>query len=500
MKKTSNPQISETDRVSFGQKMAYALGNVAANFLSNGMGYLALPIYSVGLGVSASLVGLALGIPRTLDAFIDPMMGNISDNTRSRWGRRRPYIVVGGILCGIAFALMWRPNPHWSSSGLFAFFFVASVFYYLCFTVWNIPYTALGYELSYDYKERTSVQAYRVFIGFLFALAMPWMYKMCFWSWDKLLAPNIGTITHRLQALTEKSHIRGAEVGGAGVVGVIFGVLIIITAVIPAFCRERAEAQCHEKMPFVIALKSTFKSKPYMILTVMTFLACFGLFMIQPFGLYVNLYYVFNGNREAAATMCGWGGTVSTLIGLLSMPFVAVLANKVGKKQAVLLGLAFTALGYLSIWWCYTPKYPWLQLAPNLFIGPAWFCCLTLIPSMTADICDFDELETGRRREGMYGAVTGWIVKVGVGVVTCVTGIVVSLAGVDPKALTQTASTVFNLRALFVGIPCLFLVAAVIVGLYYPITEKAAREARSILNDRKNGCAAEPSPEQHVIE
>ena len=483
----------QTEKVSLGQKLVYAFGTVAANFLSNGIGGLALPIYSIGLGLNASLVGLALGIPRTLDAFIDPLMGNISDNTRSRWGRRRPYIVVGGILCGLAFALIWRPNPNWSPNGLFAFFFVASVFYYLCFTLWSIPYTALGYELSYDYKERTSIQAYRVFIGFLFALAFPWLYKMCFWSWDKLLAPNMGTITHRLQELTQKSHIRGAEVSGAGVVGLIFGVLIIITAVLPAICRERVEAQSHEKMRFLTALTSTFKNKPYMILTAMSFLACFGLVMIQPFGLYVNIYHVFNGNREAAATMCGWGGTVNTLIGLLSMPLIPMFANKVGKKRAVLLGLAFTALGYISIWWCFTPKLPWLQLVPNLFIGPAWFCCLTLIPSMTADICDFDEVETGRRREGMYGAVSGWIVKVGIGLVTCITGIVVSLAGVDPKVATQSASTVFNLRVLFVGIPCLFLIAALIIGAYYPITEKAAREVRAILDERKNDCTPQPA-------
>lgn len=456
--------------------------------MSNGMGGLALPIYSIGLGLEASLVGLALGIPRTIDAMIDPLMGNVSDNTRSRWGRRRPYIVVGGILCGLAFALVWRPNPHWSSNTLFAFFFAASVFYYLCFTLWSIPYTALGFELSYDYKERTSVQAYRVFFGFLFALTMPWMYKMCFWSWDKLLAPNIGTITDRLGVLTKESHIRGAEVGGVGVVGVIFGIVILISAVIPAICRERAEAQCHDKMRFLAALKSTFKNKPYMILTAMSLLACLGLFMIQPFGLYVNVYYIFNGDREAAATMGGWIGTISAIIGILAMPLIPMFANKVGKKRAVLLGLAFTALGYLSIWWCFTPEYPWLQIVPNLFIGPAWTCCLTLIPSMTADICDFDEVETGRRREGMYGAVSGWIVKVGVGLVTCITGVVVSLAGVDPKAATQTASAVFNLRVLFVAIPCVFLIAALIVGAFYPITEKATREARAILDARRDDC------------
>lgn len=478
-------QSKDADKLSLGQKVAYAFGSVAANFIGNGIQTLALPIYNIGLGVSASLIGLALGIPRVLDALIDPLMGHISDNTRSRWGRRRPYIIFGGVACGLVFALLWNPGEHWSKATLFGFFFAVSVIYYIAFTVWSIPYGALGFELSYDYNERTSIQAYRMFFGSIFGLALPWIYKMCFWNWGKLTAPDAGPLLKRLAALVEKSHVPGAEVKGAGVVGIIFGAIILITAIIPAICKEKIEVQSQEKIDLKNSLKSTFKNKPFLILTLVGLLAFFGLFLVAPLGLYINIYYVFHGNKEAAATMGGWAGTFYMLMGILSIPIVTLLAKKSGKKLAMTLGLGFTGFGYLLIWWLFTPVHPWLQLIPFVFIGPAWNCCMIVLPSMLADICDVDELETGLRREGMYGAIQSWVMKMAIGAVTCITGVVVSLAGVNPNAATQTASTILKMRLMFVGLPVLFMTAAVIASMFYSITEHRAREVRAILDARK---------------
>lgn len=475
----------DPDKLSFGQNVAYAFGSVANSFMGNGIQYLALPIYNIGLGVSASLIGLALGIPRILDALIDPLMGNISDNTRSRWGRRRPYIIFGGIACGIIFALLWNPGEHWSKATLFGFFFVVSTLYFLAFTVWGIPYGALGFELSYDYNERTTIQAYKVFFGSVFGLALPWIYKMCFWSWDKLTAPDAGPLLKRLSALVQKSHVRGAEVAGAGVVGIIFGVVILISAIIPTFCKEKIEVQSQEKINLKASFKSTFRNKPFLILTLVQLIAFVGQYLISPLGLYINVCYVFNGNREAAATMMGWTGTFYMLVATFSVPFVTMFAERTSKKIALTLGLVFTGVTYLSMWWFFTPAHPWWELIPYLFYGPAWNCCMIVIPSMLADVCDVDELETGLRREGMYGAINSWVMKMAIGAVTCITGVVVTVAGIDPEATSQTASALLKMRLMFAGIPTLFLAVAVLASVYYPITEEKAREVRAILDARK---------------
>ncbi|MGC8862221.1 MAG: MFS transporter [Armatimonadota bacterium] len=482
------------EKLPFRVKAAFECGSIAYNILGNGIGMLALPIYNVGLGVSASLIGLALGLPRIWDAINDPLMGHISDNTRTRWGRRRPYILVGGILSGAVFALLWNPNPGWSKGQLLAFFAIVTMLYYTVLSIWATPYEALGLELTYDYRERTSLQAYRTFAAMFFGLTLPWIYRMCFWNWDILFRSEAGSLGARLSALLRGTKAHGAEVSGAGIVGIVFGALIAVTAVVPVLCKERAETQSQDKMPFLKAFRSTFGNRPYLILTAVSFLTFFGIFLVQPLGLYLNIFYIFGGDRAAAATMSGIAGTFYTAMGTISIPFTSCIAAWLDKKRTLLLSLLLTTVGYVSIWWLYTPANPWLQFIPLVLIGPAWNICTVIMPSMVADVCDLDELKTGLRREGMYGAIGGLIMKMGVGLVTCVTGVIVSLAGVDPEAAKQSAETIIRMRAMFVGIPSVLLAISTYIAYHYPITEAKAREVRSILDTAR----AEKKEEQVV--
>lgn len=476
---------NSSEKLSFWTKLTYGMGAVAHNIIGNGIGMLALPIYNIGLGVSASAIGLALGLPRIIDSILDPIMGNITDNTRSRFGRRRPYIIFGGIAVGLLFALLWNPNPHWSKNALALFFLIVSMLYYVMFTVWGIPYGALGFEISYDYEERTNIQAYKAFLGGLFGFALPWFYTMCFWDWRKLFDSHVGSIVKRVGELTVKSSKPGAEVAGAAVIGILGGIIIIATALIPALCKERAEVQTQEKMDLVSAFKSTFRNKPYLIVTGVSVLMFFGVFLVQPLALYINVYYIFNGHKAQAAMMGGWMGTIYNVMGLAITPLAAWVAHHSGKKKALLWSLAFYILGDILIWWFYTPVNPWLQVIPVALFGPAWAVAMIVLPSMVADVCDLDELETGLRREGMYGAVNSWIVKLGIGAVTCISGLVVTLCGIDPKAAVQTAETLTKMRLAFIGIPALLVLLAIILGALYPITEERAKEVRAILDARK---------------
>ena len=119
----------DSPRLPLGRKLSWAVGGFGGNLMANGVTYLGIPIYSVALGVNPALVGLALGLPRLWQAVLNPLMGNMSDNTRSKWGRRRPYIAVGAILTGILFAIMWMPPAGLGPSGLFTFFVVISILY-----------------------------------------------------------------------------------------------------------------------------------------------------------------------------------------------------------------------------------------------------------------------------------------------------------------------------------------------------------------------------------
>ena len=142
------------DKLSFGQKFAYGLGAIANNLLGGAIGYMSI-VLNVGLGMNPALVGTLQAIPRFTDALTDPVMGYVSDNTRSRYGRRRPYIFFGAIFVGLIFALMWQLPAGYSEMFYFWFFLAGSILFYLAYTVFATPWVALGYEMTPDYHERT---------------------------------------------------------------------------------------------------------------------------------------------------------------------------------------------------------------------------------------------------------------------------------------------------------------------------------------------------------
>lgn len=449
------------DKLTFFQKVVWSIGAIPNNILANSLGALAMPIYNTGIGLSFGLVSLALGIPRFWDAITDPVMGNISDNTTSRWGRRRPYIAVGIVLSGIFFALLWTVPSGLSDYGIFAYLLVVSILYYTAYTIFAVPWNAMGLALTPDYNERTRVMAYRAFFGGVCAaLFLPWLYKLCL-------------IFHE------------NEVIGARYVGVTVGIVIIVTGLVPAIWgRERIESKKHTKISFLKAFVYTFKNGPFIILAMIVFMVLVGVFMIRPFGYAINAYYVAQGDKSLTATLIGVGGTVLGIMGIISAPIISFAGTRIGKKTTMLIGQGMVIISSIATWFLYTPKYPYLQVVYFVIAFPGMSCIWILGSSMTADICDIDELKTGMRREGMYGAVFAWIFKLGVSTVVVLGGFMAEWAGIDPKLEQQTDKTIFMTRFLFAAVPTFCLTVSFILTLCYPITEKRMKEVRAILDAR----------------
>ena len=166
-------QTPEQDRVPLTEKIIYGIGAFVNNLLAAAIGGMSI-VLNLGLGMNPALVGLLGALPRLIDAFTDPLMGYISDQTRSRWGRRRPYIFVGAILASISFALLWQLPEGKSEDYYFWFFLIGSLIFYLFYTMFATPWVALGYELTPDYHERTRVMAVQNFMGQLAYLVSPW--------------------------------------------------------------------------------------------------------------------------------------------------------------------------------------------------------------------------------------------------------------------------------------------------------------------------------------
>ena len=188
MNAQSSSVTAPEDRIPVGQKLAYASGMLANNLQAAAFPAI-MVILNLGLGMDPYFVGLIAFLPRIVDALTDPMMGYISDNTRSRWGRRRPYIFVGAILAGLIFAGMWQVQPGQPEMFYVWFFMAAFIAFFVAYTLYATPFVAFGYEMTPDYNERTRLHAFANTAGQLAWLAIPCV--GCVWVGGAVKVPKL---------------------------------------------------------------------------------------------------------------------------------------------------------------------------------------------------------------------------------------------------------------------------------------------------------------------
>lgn len=458
---------SEDQRVPVGQKVAWGLGGFSENLSNNALLSLAYPIFEVGLKLNPMLIGIALSVSRVLDAITDPLMGNVSDNTKSRWGRRRPWIFLGAIVMSLFFAAIWLAPSNLSESGLFAWLAVTSILFYLGFTIFIIPYSGLGLEMAVDYGERTRLQIYRLVPAFVAGLVTPWMYKLAL-----LDVFESGAIPR--------------EVVGIRYVGPATAVLILICAVAPAlYTRERYPSPRSQPIRLVPALRLTLSDGPYLRVVGAAFAVFIGLYFVFPLMTYVGIYHVCEGDKELYATITGWSGSVVAVAQFLVMPLLSWLSGFVEKKTLQIGGLLIAIVGYLSSLALFTPETPWLMAVPPIISNLGLCACWVVNGSFVADICDRDELRCGHRREGMYSAVFGFVYKSAIGIVALFSSGLLTWAGVDSSTETVVTESLDRLRYAYALVPAAFLGAAVLLMWRYPLSRARVAEIQEQL-ERKH--------------
>ncbi len=461
------------EKVPFGQKVAFGIGMLANQMFPAALGIFMVVLVQ-DLGFPGWMWGVIYFFPRLFDSFTDPIMGYISDNTKSRWGRRRPYVIIGAIILCISFIAMWQLYKDAGIDYNFVYFMIWSFLFYLGITIFSVPYVAMGYEMSNDFHERTSIMATAQFIG-------QWAWVIAPWFWVIMYDPE---------------WFESAEVA-TRTLAIWVGVISAICAMIPGIFIKSKSTLDEDYSPLNLknignSLKeigsgfvSAFKIKPFRKLCIATFLVYNAFMTIASFSFFIIVYHLFEGDAGAAGiwpTLFGCLGALGTTF--LVIPIVAKMSKLMGKKKAFLISQGISVLGYLMLWFLFIPGKPYMFIFALPFFSFGIGSLFLLMMSMTADVIDLDELNTGLRREGTFGAIYWLMVKFGFAIAGGLSGLIMSSVGFDSGVALQPEGAVYGLRLSFSGIPILGTVIAMIVMRNYSVTEESAGEVRAELDKR----------------
>ncbi len=444
----------------------YGTAGLADTFLSFGIATLLMPIYNIGMGVDAKLLGLGMIIPRVLDAITDPLMGNISDNTRSRFGRRRQYVLAGVVLCALLFPFIWTP-PAASQNVILAYLTGTMCLHSVFYTVFGVPYTALGYEITTDYDERTRLFAWRFYFATAAGVTTQWLYKLCLMAGD-------------------------TEVEGVRIVSWVIAAIVLVFGIIPPlFTREKEVVESQDKVNLFKALGSVVRNRAFVIMMISYIIVVTLLFSTGSLGLYINIFYVFDGAKDDAATVMSVVGTVLIAFAFLGMLLMKKVSELTGKKAAILIAMGTALFGVLLSWFTIRPNTSsiwWhsaaLQCIHSIFMGVGVQGCWLLFSSILGDVCDDDELRTGLRQEGVYSAVNGFVNKCANALVILGAAFMLEfagyVAGTDP-----TPKIAFKMKVIFIAVQAIGLAIGFALMVSFPISRRRAEETRRILDERK---------------
>ena len=454
--------------LSTGEKIAYGAGSANDAWGNWLLPTIAWPVFEGFLKLSPELVSLGLLWNRLIDAVSDPFFGWASDNTRSRWGRRRPYILVGSILSGLGmFAFFYFLRPGWSAGTYYWYLVIGSGILITLVSCFNMPYQSLGAEMSPDYQERTSVFAFRGGLQKIAEIA------------------NFGAAAFITMAV-----FRGDVLLGAKVFGGLIGLLMILAGCSVFFgVRERhyqhVAANQHQKVGLVETLVDALKCQPFRVQLGMAVVYGTCTSMIGTLGLYTTVFYVCGGDWAVGGKWNLGMGASMVLLGFLGVPFFSAVAHRFGKKRALELVLFLSVLAYAGTWVLYNPALPWLQLFASGFNAFTMAGFWMLYGAIGADVMDYDELHSGRRREGAFSACGSYLMKIGLAFGMGASGFVLKWSGFDQSVAAQSAETLTNMRLYLAGIPIAGLILAFIALQRFKLTREQSAEIRAELERRR---------------
>lgn len=456
-----SPPAKEKPDVPRGELVAYSVSEIPNSVAGGVMTNLANPIMVVTLGLSPSSVGMVLMLRGLWDAITDPLMGYITDNSKSRFGRRRPFILLGGVLMALALMVAWWFPTDRGEMTMLVVYGVGLLLFATAQTIFSVPYGALGFELSGTYNGRTRVQMGRTLAGRMASFASPYLFPFC------LLG------------------IFGGALAGVRWLSVIVGILLIISVVITALKTTERSQTVAVKENFFKAIWSTLKCPEFRRIAFIYAALLFTLGAFGVFQFFLITFYVFQGDVAKGAAFNAGVETFANVLTLASVPVIAWACKRYQKHNALRIALTLMIVGSFLQLYLINPQYPWLMFFSPFFYSLGIVAVFMILGALMADAVDADELRSGQRREGLFSATAAFMMKTMLAIATGVSGILIEATGFVRDLGGDQAPGVFdNMRYLFAA-KAILLFACLAVLYKYPLTKDRLEEIQAELKRRR---------------
>lgn len=476
---TSSPDTPK--RISSWRILGYAIGEGATSITIGGISNFALLYYTSVLGLGAGMAGLALSVSVLWDAVTDPLMGHVSDKTRSRWGRRLPYILLGGLLLAPAFFSVWiLPTGTWPVWLLFTLAILANLMVRTASTIFSIPYVAMGFELCQGYEDRSRLQGIRNAFFMVVNLVFGGL------AWSLFFRDRTGP--------------NGARVDGTAfadnyvTMGAVLSATVVVLVLLCVWLnRDMARDNRGEQLEgnsvsgFWADFTKILSDRLAWFVFAFFAIALFGMLFVSQ--LQMLVYVFFMEFRPEEKTVVHGGGMVAAGLGCL---FQTWLTDRYDKKTAGYIGMTIGFCGGVLLLLVFimmglSPRAVWPMAGIDVPVGLStfalgqwawWFGASMLGPismSMVADLSEIRYLRSGTRMDGGYSSVFSFLQKAAMSLGLLLSGWLIATTGIVSGADTQSPEAVRRIAMITFAIGPVLMVLSYFVLRRYPVTRESLR-------------------------